>query len=213
VRRILDDISEQYEAPEKVAAVSVAPASVLDELTRLVEQKWGVETLVLQSLREQLGVKNSYIDPQQLGSDRWAALVAARRETKQPVCVIDCGTAVTVDAMNQQGEFIGGSIFPGLGLLRQSLSVGTAAISAGSGNEEGCQATSTEDGVMSGTRYGLAGAISRIVAEHRSMLGDDMLSILTGGNAESIIPLLDFPVTHMPDLVLFGVKHIAEAQA
>jgi len=127
--------------------------------------------------------------------------------------VISCGTAVTIDAINADGEFVGGVILPGLDLMRRSLADGTAAITWREGDDSSCQALSTEDAVMSGTRFALAGAITRIAAEHRRVVGTNMSCLITGGSAVIILPLLDFPVIHRPDLVLFGIRAIAEASS
>ncbi|MEE8388980.1 MAG: type III pantothenate kinase [Acidiferrobacterales bacterium] len=209
---LMASVGEPHGAPRKVGVVSVAPPQLLDGVRQFIEDKWGVTPVMVESVTGQAGVFNGYQDPEQLGNDRWAALVAARAETSSPVCVISCGTAITIDAMNSQGRFIGGSIFPGLELLRQSLGRGTAGIDTTHGSDNSCQATSTADAVMGGTLFGLAGAINKVVAEHHRILGDHCVNILTGGSGEIVAPLLEFPVQPIPDLVLRGVKRIIEAQ-
>lgn len=215
VADLLNNIGAPQGAPQKVGMVSVAADVFSRELARCVEAKWGVGVTVIRSVQEQAGVHNDYDEPGQLGSDRWAALVAARQETQSPVCVIGCGTAVTVDAMNADGEFVGGVIFPGLELLRRSLREGTAGIRVDSSRESDstCQATSTTDSVIAGTRFGLAGAIDKIVADHHRVLGINTRNLITGGSVGALAPLLDFPFHHVPDLVLRGVKRILEEQS
>ncbi len=212
---LMEAIDEPHGIPQKVGIVSVASQELLDGVRLFVKDKWGVAPVVVESVSEQAGVYNGYSNPQQLGNDRWAALVAARAETSSPVCVIGCGTAVTVDAMTDRGEFVGGTIFPGLELMRQSLRHGTdriGGIEFTHGSDKSCQATSTEDAVMGGTLFGLAGAINKIVAEHHRVLGNNCVNILTGGTGDVVAPLLDFPVQPIPDLVLQGVKQIIEVQ-
>jgi len=211
--QILDELAGSREIPEDIILASVAEEEATAVLKTALRARWPAPIIWVQSLQQQLGVVNHYRNPAQLGADRWAALIAARQEVAQSVCVISCGTAVTVDALNAAGEFVGGVILPGLVLMRRSLADGTAAIAVSDGNDTSCQARSTEDAVMSGTRFGLAGAVDRIVAEHRRILGDDMVCLITGGSAESILPLLGFSATHKPDLVLLGLKAIAEAGA
>ena len=212
---LLEDVGEPQGAPRRIGMVSVAADVFSGELARAVEAKWGVEVRVIKSAQEQAGVHNGYGEPGQLGSDRWAALVAARQETQLPICVIGCGTAVTVDAMNANGEFVGGVIFPGLEILRQSLRQGTAGIRLDSNRDSDntCQATSTTDAVIAGTRFGLAGAIGKIVAEHHRVLGANTRNLITGGSVGVLAPLLDFPFHHIPDLVLRGIKRILEEQS
>lgn len=210
---LMHTIAGQQQPPELVAIASVAGDAATEACIRAIGQQWNVPVLKVKPVVEQLGVRNGYRDPWQLGIDRWAALVAARQETRKPVCVVSCGTAVTVDALDANGTFIGGSILPGLELMRRSLIEGTSAIAAAAGDETRCQATATADAVFAGTRYGLAGAVSRIADEHRKILGNDMVTLITGGCADSILPLLDSPADLRPDLVLRGVAAIAEAAA
>ncbi len=208
---LMATMGEPHGTPQKVGIVSVTSQELFNGVRDFIEHRWNAEIIVVESVLEQAGVSNGYSNPEQLGNDRWAGLVAARAETSSPVCVIGCGTAVTVDAMTDRGEFIGGTIFPGLELLRQSLRHGTDGIECTHGSDRSCQATSTEDAVMSGTLFGLAGAINKIVAEHHRVLGAHCVNILTGGTGEVIAPLLDFPVQSIPDLVLQGVRQIVEA--
>ena len=162
------------------------------------------------SRTDQLGVKNSYREPGQLGADRWAALLAARGLTSMAACVVDCGTAVTVDALSANGEFLGGMIFPGLQLLRRSLMQGTQGVKVSEGNVMDCLARSTADGVAAGTLFGLAGAVDRLIAEYRQTLGEAMQVFLTGGDAPVLASRLQTATTPVPDLVLKGLARIAE---
>ena len=82
--------------------------------------RWSVTAHIVRPQAQQLGVKNLYRKPEQLGADRWAALIGARGLTGSAACVVDAGTAVTVEALSAKGEFLGGAIFPGLHLLRLS---------------------------------------------------------------------------------------------
>ena len=83
----------------------------------------------LVSQPEQCGVKNGYRNPAQLGSDRWAAMIGARALSGgKPTLVVVCGTAATIDFVNAGGEFTGGVILPGVGLMIRSLHEGTAAL-------------------------------------------------------------------------------------
>ena len=77
----------------------------------------------------QCGVVNSYRNPPQLGSDRWAALIGARHLLgERPAMVVVCGTATTIDFLTGEGVFKGGVIMPGVGLMLRSLHEGTAAL-------------------------------------------------------------------------------------
>ncbi|MEO8631374.1 MAG: type III pantothenate kinase, partial [Betaproteobacteria bacterium] len=110
-----------------VIACSVAGAHVRDWL----EQWWGERGATLRwliSQREQCGVRNSYRDPQTLGADRWAAIIAAHHQVQGSALVVNAGTAVTVNALSSDGEFLGGLILPGLDLMAAALATGTARL-------------------------------------------------------------------------------------
>lgn len=199
--------------PEQVFMVSVATTARQQQCQQWVQKHWAVPLHQIRSQREQLGVRNTYYDPATLGGDRWVALIAARHTCQAPVCVIDCGTAVTLDVLDATGSFLGGVIFPGLNLLRQSLTQGTAAITQTTGDSTACPGLDTADGVAAGTLMGLCGALERITTEYRQQLGPAMQCIITGGDAAQLLPLLKFEVEAIPDLVLQGLALIAEREA
>ena len=196
-------------APRQVIVCSVSAPQRLLALEQWVQTHWSVKPHIVRAQAEQLGVKNRYRDPQQLGADRWAALIGARGLGTSATCIVDCGTAVTVDALSAQGEFLGGVIFPGLRLLRASLAQGTQGIDATEGDAADCPARSTADGVAAGTFFGLAGAVERLLEEYRRTLGGTMPVLLTGGDAPLLAPRLRVATTLVPDLVLKGLARIA----
>ncbi len=208
---LLGSVWSGHAAPRHVIVCSVSAPARLRALEQWVRARWSVTAHVVRAQVEQLGVKNRYRRPEQLGADRWAALIGARGLTSSSACVVDCGTAVTVDALSRDGEFLGGAIFPGLRLLRDSLVRGTQAIETDEGAATDCLARSTADGVAAGTVFGLAGALERLIAEHRQTLGETMQVILTGGDAAQLAPHLRVPVTPVPDLVLKGLARIADS--
>ncbi len=106
-----------------------------DGVKRRVEEQleiWDVEPRWVVSAREAAGVTNSYDHPGRLGVDRWVALIGARHRVlaqgpARPALVVMVGTAVTVDALDETGRFLGGLILPGFGLMLRALEMGTAA--------------------------------------------------------------------------------------
>ena len=202
--------------PQRVVVANVAGAKAQQDLQSWVQRHWPAALMhVVTAVAAQLGVKNSYREPAQLGSDRWAALIGARRRVTGAVCVVDCGTAITLDALDAAGEFIGGVILPGIALARDALLTRAPGIAKTEGDDRQCFAHSTADGVAAGTLYGAVGAMERIVAEFGARLGKDMRVLLTGGDAPRLRPLLRGPwleaTEEVPDLVLQGLAHIAES--
>ena len=92
---------------------------------------WDVEPRWVVSSVHACGVTNGYDHPTRLGVDRWVALIGARhrvleRGAARPALVVMVGTAVTVDALDENGRFLGGLILPGFGLMLRALEMGTA---------------------------------------------------------------------------------------
>jgi len=206
--RALDHAFGPLSRPARVAAVSVAGAARTDTLAHWVQRHWNLDLLRCSARAVQCGVTNNYKDPAQLGADRWAALIAARARQLGAVCVVDCGTALTIDALDGNGVYHGGVILPGLALMRDTL-LRTQGVREVLGDAESPLAQSTADGVAAGTLFGLTGAIDRILDEQATRLGDTPHILITGGDAQPLLALLRHAVQHTPDLVLEGVACIA----
>jgi len=162
----------------------------------------------LKAEAHQLGVRNSYANPQQLGVDRWMGLLAARQRTQAPTLVVSAGTAMTVDALSADGVFLGGLIVPGVSLMRQALRQGTAGVAEVSGTWQAFPRT-TADGVESGIVAALCGAIRSQHARLAETAGQGPRCLMTGGGAESLLPHLALSVEHVPALVLEGMDCVA----
>lgn len=208
--RLLDEAWDALETPQRIVMTSVAAKETRRALEQWVTRRWSLMPYVVQAQRAQLGVTNSYREPAALGADRWAALIGARALAQAPACIVDCGTAVTVDALSADGVFLGGAIFPGLRLLRQSLAQGAAALPLALGDDSSCLARATADGIAAGTLLGLLGAIERMLVEQQKALGPGMQVFLTGGDAPLLAARLTQPAIVIPDLVLKGLARIAD---
>ena len=208
--RTLDNGFSALPRPEHVAAVSVAASGHLQTAAQWVRNHWGLELQRIVSRAMQLGVTNTYKEPASLGADRWAALVAARARLPGAACVVDGGTALTIDALDRDGVYRGGVILPGLALMRDALLL-TEGVRDVLGDAGSVLAQSTADGVATGALFGLAGAIDRILDEQAALLGDTPKILLTGGDALPLRALLRHDTQYVPDLVLEGVARIVRA--
>ncbi len=208
---LLDGAWGRIEKPTRVVMASVAADATREVLTDWCRRRWSLAPVTIRAQTEQLGVKHCYAQPETFGADRWAALIAVRGMTPANACVVDCGTAVTVDALAANGEFRGGAIFPGLRLLRESLLRGTGGIRAAEGRSDSALGCSTPDAVAGGTQHGLIGAVALLVAEQIAALGGEAEVFLTGGDAPLLRSHLKPPVREVPDLVLKGLARIVAA--
>ncbi|MDP1644601.1 MAG: type III pantothenate kinase [Thiobacillus sp.] len=154
-------------------------------------------------------IKNTYLNPRQLGVDRWMGLIAARRRIREPVLVVSVGTAMTVDALSADGVFLGGVIVPGVSLMRQALQQGTARVADAAGHWQAFPRT-TADAVQSGIMAALCGAIQLQHARLAEAAGTAPHCLLTGGDAGGVLPHLAVPAEHVPALVLEGMDCVTK---
>jgi type III pantothenate kinase len=193
--------------PEQIAISNVSSSQLVDQIKTVVQQLWpGHEIISPKSLAQGFGVQNSYQQPQTLGVDRWLCLLALRHYYTLPACVVDCGTAITVDVLDAHGQHLGGMISPGLGLMKTSLAQGTTQLgSLGSVYPAGL-AASTEAAIHTGTLFSAAGLIEFFLARHFEGLS----LVMTGGDAQLIAAQLAHKSLIEPDLVLQGLSVVLE---
>jgi type III pantothenate kinase len=153
-------------------------------------------------------VCNAYQQPEQLGVDRWLALVAVRRHYQIPACIVDCGTAITVDLMDVNGKHQGGLISPGLTLMRKALTEGTEALQFLETDYVFGPANFTGAAIYSGTLSAAAGLIEHVLTRQPGTVQ----LILTGGDAKLIArQLMGKPVIDT-NLVLRGLAMVVESK-
>ncbi len=156
-------------------------------------------------------VHNAYAPPEQLGVDRWMALLGARQRTRAPALVVSAGTALTVDALSAQGEFVGGLIVPGMALMRGALRQGTARVDAGEGTWRDFPRC-TADAVETGITAALCGAIRLQQARLADQSNGVPHCFVTGGDAPRLLPHLGFAAEHVPGLVLEGIDRVVRKE-
>ncbi|HWU99364.1 MAG TPA: type III pantothenate kinase [Oxalicibacterium sp.] len=204
----------------RVLLSNVAGDGLRDELERIVLRALGSKPVAIEwfaSVAEFGGVRNLYRTPSQLGCDRLAAAIGARALFPQRALVVaTCGTATTIDAVSANGDFIGGMILPGLGLMASSLAKNTAQLPEVA-SQMALQASSlqpfadnTDAAIVSGCLAAQAGAIERAVAAHvQANRKDDVTCILAGGAADLVAPHLSIAHQRVDNLVLLGLQTVA----
>jgi type III pantothenate kinase len=218
-RVLLDEVSSLSTAwrddpPPKLVVVSnVAGTRVRNPLLRALEV-WpdSLPKHWITSQPAQCGVKNGYLNPAQLGSDRWAAMVGARALVGDRAALVAvCGTATTIDLLTSDGEFVGGAIMPGQGLMQRVLHEQTAALPDAQG-EYVDYPRQTVDAIASGCAHAQAGAVERLYYQHKRN-HPDLVCVISGGAATTLAPRLTIAYQHVENLVLEGLYRIAESLA
>ena len=198
--------------PQRIVVSNVAGAAVAESLRVYCQRHFRRAPEFMTPAARAAGVTNGYIEPAQLGADRWAAIVGAFAQYGGPLCVIGCGTAMTVDTVSRDGRHLGGLIAPGLGVMQRALSDAAPALPAEAATQTELFARDTRTAVTSGVRYAALGFIERVTAEIRDRQGANIKLLLTGGDAETLQPQLRERFTLAPHLVLEGLAVLAEAR-
>jgi type III pantothenate kinase len=162
------------------------------------------EPLWLRGEAERCGVTSRYDRPEQLGPDRWAALVAARALHTGPCLVVNAGTATTADLLSAKGEFLGGLILPGVDLMRFVLHEHTGRLPLQEGRFVETP-RNTVDAIESGCRHAQAGAVERMFR----IAGKDAQCLVSGGAGNALVQQLGIPCRYVENLVLEGLARIA----
>ena len=209
-------LAREWQALQPTAAIvsNVAGVAISAAIHEVLSKK-NIAPQFIASIPSQCGVTNGYDNPSQLGTDRWAALIGAHQAAPLHTAkvVVMAGTALTVDALTADGQFLGGIIIPGLGVMRQALHLRTAQLPLENGQFQ-MFPTNTLDAIASGAIEASIGAIYRMVA----LLGERMSEhdgaptiIASGGALALLAPHAPFPLTIHENLVLEGLLHIAIA--
>lgn len=196
------------EVPESIYVSNVAGDRLLPNLDAWCCATWNQKPIAMTSTPEFRGLTNGYKEPTTLGVDRWAALIGARALHTGALCVVDSGTATTVDVVTAQGQFIGGAILPGIYTMRRSLAKYTAALFAADGDISPFS-DNTASGIAGGTGYASVGAIERLIDEAGKAVGP-VTTVVTGGEAGVLESLLKREAVYDPILVLHGVRAFAD---
>ena len=192
--------------PDNIYISNVAGEQIKSKVYQWLADSFSVEPQFAASHSEKCGLISAYKQADQLGVDRFLAMIGACLLVQQPVVVVDCGTATTIDSINSDNEFIGGVIIPGLDLMRRSLSENANALALMDGNESAnVFSVDTESAIVSGTILSTTGVIENAVKRLTQLNGCDARCIITGGNGSIIQSHLAIQADYQPDLVLKGL--------
>jgi type III pantothenate kinase len=204
---LLNEHWKSISLPERVLVSNVAGEDIRDSLSEWVINNWNVKIRVATVERFACGVTNAYHDVRQLGVDRWLAVIAAWNRFRTPACVIDCGTAITIDGITFEGIHLGGLIIPGLTMMQETLIKHTRGIDVDIDNQIKLEfGRDTQRGVSNGSSFAAVALIDRVVKKMHAEIGDDLKCVITGGAAQFLAPLLEDDFITDSQLVLHGLS-------
>ena len=202
--------------PDRVVAVCVAGNIAEVKLQEWVQRQFQREIEYVTSVQQGHGVINAYSEPTQLGSDRWVAMIAAHHEWQGNLCVIDAGTALTLDLVQSDGRHLGGYILPGLEMMQRCVIEGTEIPMPSDSvilTKNTRLGDSTIGCITNGALQAICGMIERTILQFERHSQETVQSILTGGDSQRLDDNLTIPCDREPNLVLRGLGHIARSRA
>ncbi len=180
------------------------------QLRHIVEVLWGIEVHSVRSSTSFGGIINSYHAPGQLGVDRWLGLIASWRRVRGSLCLVDCGTAITIDLINGSGNHQGGVILPEIGVSWAEFAEKVPHLSLDQGSSSSLLlGKSTEEGL----RYGQSGSVAtvdRVLEEIFQQHGLATL-LVTGGGGKILQQESAFGFLRVENLVLEGLFQVAKS--
>ncbi|QWF69642.1 type III pantothenate kinase [Methylomonas paludis] len=206
----LREIWRSLTVPEHLLVASVAESAVTAEVLDLANSLWPhTPTELPLAAAQAFGVTNAYQNPEKLGIDRWLALLAAHHYYPGSCCIVDCGTALTIDLINADGLHLGGLICPGLMVMKKALLANTAALEFERVAPQLMLADTTAAAIDNGVLAAGAGCIEAIV----SRLEPTDHILLCGGDASLLAGQLNLNVQIDADLVFKGLSIVAAGKA
>lgn len=203
---------------KNVSISFVAQPDLKLKLQRWLIARGSVSVFFAKTLARQRGITNSYRQPENMGVDRWLAMIAAYTlceiANNDAVCVIDCGTAITLDVLDASGQHAGGLILPGFRVMVGSLVNNTGNISTPgsmlySEDLNSGLATSTQESVAKGCARLINEGMSGIVKSCEKNIAGKLHCVVTGGDGEWVAKTLAYDNTYNPYLVLQGLNFIS----
>lgn len=207
---IISEYSQDRPVPERIIVANVAGQQVSTELNNACHRVWGKNPDYISVAREFGAVTNGYSDYQQLGVDRWLAIIAAWYKYKTHLCVVDCGSAVTFDIVTASGQHTGGYIIPGPYLMQQSLAINTSQLPVPDAmTVTPAAGRSTAECIQNGTTLAVASFIEDRLRSLAANTGIAYEGIFTGGGARAIMEFINMDIRYEPLLVFEGIKRVS----
>ncbi|WP_418318605.1 type III pantothenate kinase [Piscinibacter sakaiensis] len=205
---LADTVWKDLPTPHTMLGCIVAGEGIKRRVEEQLEL-WDLPPRWVVPSRQAGGITNGYDHPNRLGPDRFVALIGARhrvisRGQPRPALVVMVGTAVTVDALDTEGNFLGGMILPGFGVMQRALEMSTAGLKVPTGEITDFP-TNTSDALMSGGSNAMAGAIERMHRKLCEFSGQEPVLLMSGGAASKLAAITDLHFATIDSLIFDGL--------
>jgi type III pantothenate kinase len=215
IDKLSDGAWKGLAAPQHILGCVVAADAIKRRLQEQMEL-WDVAPQWVVASEAEAGLRNGYDHPTRLGADRWVAVIGAYHRMlaqgpARPMVVVMVGTAVTVEAVDTSGKFLGGLILPGHGIMLRALESGTAGLHVPTGEVREFP-TNTSDALTSGGTFAIAGAVERMMQHVRQHCCAEPLCIMTGGAGWKMAPSMSVPFELVENLIFDGLLQMAAAR-
>ena len=198
-----------FDAQVSGVAIASGVPPVTAALREMTKRYFGFEALVIEP-GVRTGMPILYDNPKEVGADRIANAVGAYDLYGGPSIVVDFGTANTVDAVSEKGEYLGGAIFPGIDIAMDALFSRAALLRRVElVPPKNVIGKSTIESIQSGAVYGFSGQVDALVDRFTAELGECTV-VSTGGRAELIMGFSRTIQHHEPWLTLHGLRIVFE---
>ena len=206
ISALLDGHWAGLERPGAVVASSVAPRPVTEALGRWIRERWQLPLQLVSAAHGWPGLRCAYPQPETLGADRWAAMVAAHERYPAGSLVVDCGTAITLDAI-ANGRHLGGYILPGIRAMQAAVTSRTAIDADIDEPVEGWGwGRNTAQCLALGTTAAVASLVEESLERLQRAGVCDPVLVVTGGQCGLLLPLIQVDYRRHDALVLEGVR-------
>ena len=202
--------------PVRMLGCNVAGEAVRHRVEEQLEELWDIQPSWVYASQKEADLVNGYDHPARLGSDRWVAMIGARQrmllaspgQASRPIVLVMVGTAVTVEAIDHEGLFVGGMILPGHGMMLRALESGTAGLRVPTGLVVPFP-TNTSDALTSGGTYAIAGAVHRMTEHLRERCQQEPVCYITGGAGWKMMPHMWGNFELVESLIFDGLMAVA----
>ncbi len=215
IDKLADGAWADLPAPARTLGCVVAGDGIRLRVQEQMEQVagWDIAPQWVIASETEAGLTNGYDYPSRLGADRWVAMIGAYHRMRaqgapRPMVVVMIGTAVTVEAIDVNGKFLGGLILPGHGIMLRALESGTAGLHVPTGEVREFP-TNTSDALTSGGTYAIAGAVHRMVQHVQEHCQAAPKCVMTGGAGWKMAPSMNVPFELVDSLIFDGLLEIA----